>query len=145
MFNTNLSMYGPRSLDVKVEKTSYEYRAPTDDSIRILDEMRDKVIKGILDCGSVELNVKLFRWAVHPSREHIGFDIDFALTINGGPVEGRATIGRMTLSRLKGQELCSHIREQLYEAIKKAISYALLDDILREAQWKIYEAIEGKK
>lgn len=137
-------MYGPRSLEVNVHKTSHEHRAPTDDSIRILDEMRDKVIKGILDCGSVELNAKLFRWAVHSSREHYGFDINFELTVNEKAVEGRATISRMTISRLSGQELCNHIREQLYESIKNSISDLLLDDILREAQYKIYQIIDKR-
>ena len=53
MFNKNFVFPQTRTEHVPYEKSIVEHRAPTDDSIRIWEEMKEKAYKSIL--GSIEL------------------------------------------------------------------------------------------
>lgn len=87
MFNKTLVF--PRSTEyVPYEKTIIEKRAPTDDSIRIYDEMKDKVRKSIID--TIEINDNSFNVKAIAFNDFSTMEIvcSYAFTINGKEITG---------------------------------------------------------
>ncbi len=139
--------YGPKEkpLNVTITQTTTEHRAPTDDSIRIIQEMRDKIIRGILDTGSEELNSNLLRWSVHPGEGFRGVEIRFALTFNGKPVEGLVLLNDIAYKSKDPAKCREYVREQFFNAIRNALIYTAFNDVISQAASMIAAVLEKNK
>ncbi len=83
MFNKTLVFPRTRTEYVPYEKTVIEKRAPTDDSIRIYEEIKGKAYKSILD--TIEINDNSFnvRAIVYDEMLTMERVCKFSFTING--------------------------------------------------------------
>lgn len=54
--------YHPNKLEVK------EYKAPTDESIKILRDMEQKMLDNIISMGKVEDNIFNVKWYIYPDQ-----------------------------------------------------------------------------
>src|SRR5574339_370103 len=76
MFDTNIRVHGSHTTSyVDRNVTVNEHRAPTDESLKLLNEMREKVERDFI--GSFKLENNLFNATVHLSMEPINYDVWF--------------------------------------------------------------------
>lgn len=87
MFDRTIIQQG-RTEYVPYEKTVIEKRAPTDDSIRIYEEVKEKAFKSIIDTIEVNdnsFNVKVITYDDQLSMSRV---CKFVFTINGHEISG---------------------------------------------------------
>jgi hypothetical protein len=68
--------YGPKEKVIEVNIN--EYRAPTDDSIAICNEIREKTIQSIIDNGADQFDVNEIYWVVFDSPETRGMRLSLS-------------------------------------------------------------------
>jgi hypothetical protein len=110
----------PHTLNVRVD----EHRAPTDDSVRIFGEYREKAIQSILDAGRDSLTVDQIEWVVEDAPEIIGIRIHLTFFVDGRkcresfPIMSRELFGsdEMKLDFISGK-----IRKHVTEAVSMEI------------------------
>lgn len=139
MFNRyNINAY-PREVNVRVK----EERAPTDDSIRLYGEMRDKVIADILAAGRESVGVGDFQWVAIRMPEIMGLRIAFSLVVNGELCSEEIDIDGMTVAMAgRSPELqCRKIEEivlaKVHELVSRKILASMFTHMAGEISWSL--------
>ena len=127
MFNKTLVFPQTRTEHVPYEKSIVEYRAPTDDSIRIWEDMKEKAYKSIL--GSIELrdsvlNMNAILYEETYSNEKV---CKYRLSLNGQEITGEVRSSRLDLKN----------KMELYRKI--------VDDAARHIAIEILKSIDESK
>lgn len=96
MFNKTIIQKGHTEY-VPYEKTIHEHRAPTDESVRLLNEMQDKAMDNIMQ--KIILNDNMFKGVVYVVNSPMadGFQIYIRFTLNGVSREIKDIISRMDM------------------------------------------------
>lgn len=137
MFNTSYSG-GPRSVNVRA--TTHEHRAPTDDSVRLLNEMRQKLIDQIVSSGRAPFANEI-SWHVLDRPETFGVEIVGLFKLNGR--EHRFAI-HLRSARLRSEAEPNTVVDEIYESLTKQVAGALTEDLLRGHMGEIIQAISKK-
>lgn len=127
MFNKTFVFPQARTEHVPYEKTVIEQRAPTDDSIRIWQEMKEKAYKSVLD--SIELR-------------------DNTLNLNAILYEEPYSYEKVCKYRLSlnGQEMTGEIRSSILDMKNKMELYRkIVDDAARHIAVEIVKSVDGFK
>ena len=136
MFNTYNSYGGPSKVDVKVN----EHRAPTDESIRIYDEMKRKALESVLSSGVEELGVD-FKWVVMRNEGTRYIDFHYNMVIQGQKVNGKISISPLTLPT-NVEAMANVIREKIVKAVSETIANAMTYDLFkRQSSFIINELV----
>lgn len=118
----------------KVYAETHEHRAPTDDSIRIYGEMREKVIESILATGSGPLESTI-QWAVFSRPEIDGWEIRGRFCLNGQEIQIHHLFRNRCFHSVP--EMAEALKQDLTEAVTEAITTAVVQSALRPAMDKI--------
>jgi hypothetical protein len=100
---------------VPYEKTVHEHRAPTDESIRLYKEMKEKAEQSVLDSFELENNLVNARVVVCKSAEYFNqkLQVHYKTMINGheftGVVKVEDTLSRDAMVEKIVSELSKHI------------------------------------
>ena len=104
------------------ERTIHEHRAPTDDSIRLYEEMKEKAYKSILDTIKINDNILNLKAIIYkdPSHNHI---CSYSLTLNGEEFSGKFTISdfELQIAEDKGEVL-----RRVVENISKVLAVRIV-------------------
>jgi hypothetical protein len=79
LFNTIHNNYSPSELKVKIE----EKKAPTDDSIRLYDEIKEKVFQSITDRVTFECNTFKGQLLIYDNAQMFGYSCRLICELNG--------------------------------------------------------------
>lgn len=113
MFNTYINK---GTEYIPYEKEVREIKAPTDDSIRLYQEIKEKAYKDIL--YSIERHDNEFNFNAIVYKDHISYSTvcSYVFTLNGKKIEGDIELQRVTLRASESKQ----------EVIKKIIEHASL-------------------
>lgn len=125
MFDRTIIQQG-RTEHVPYEKTVIEKRAPTDDSIRIYEEVKEKAFKSIID--TIEINDNSFnvKGIVYDDDHSMARICKFVFTINGHEISGEVK-ENMRLDYNKD----AFVRKVIDESSRQ-LSIKLVEQIIRE-------------
>jgi len=124
-----------------------EYKAPTDDSIRIYNELKEKAIESILDHGSESLSCDSLSWTIFKSPEIQGFRINFSLLINGRNCKGNIDIRtKDILYRYRDvKDVCDEIKTIIHREIVNFISSIISQDLMKEIAGRVSYCVLGEQ
>jgi hypothetical protein len=118
-------------------------KAPTDDSIRIYGEMREKAYADILASGKEAFGVSGTRWVATRRLDPWGIEISFAVEVNGREHEGHCFVGQMDLANTQGPfEACDKIEKAMREAVTRLVVDKLLEDGFRNVGGEVSRALD---
>lgn len=106
-------------------KTVHEHRAPTDESIKIYDEMLKKAkeahVGGIKTSTPIEMNIEIFR------RPHLrGYEAHFFAKINGDEFQDFVEIQEPMFEEWGYKQVEDLIREIYTKVLSKVVENALI-------------------
>lgn len=137
MFDSHTHKYWPDEMNVSIS----EKRAPTDDSIRLFMEMREKTIGSILASGMIPGEACLLRWVVVHLPEWHGFVVKFVVSVNEKEHEGSFSMRRSDLMIAGGPEAVGNlIGDRLRDEMARIVRAALESVLTRDAGRDIVEA-----
>jgi len=109
---------------VPYEKTVTEHRAPTDESMRLVQEMEEKVTRSILDRGQSTDNELNYKWmAVH---DVMGDSVKVRgrLSINGKPIDILVEVP----FRTEHDRIGELIKTQILKTLSVALTISIVED-----------------
>lgn len=106
---------------VPYEKTIIEKRAPTDDSIRIFDEMKQKAFGAVVESILVNDNTINFAAGIFDDPQGYRKIFMYRLVVNGKLIEGDI---KLEQSRIYSQQ-------ELIEAVFKALAESIAVDLMK--------------
>lgn len=140
MFNTTYNSYGPREITVKARID--EHRAPTDDSIRLYGEMREKVIDSVLFAGRESFRADNILWTLFDQPELNGVRLELRFDVNGQRHASTVYIGRHEVDHIREpRERVEAIAKMIRERIRNVIEEALVDDLFRHMTVSVAERL----
>jgi len=92
MFDRVTIQQGKEAAPYAKTVTVHEHRAPTDDSIRLYQEIEDKAYQNLLHRIQVNDNALNFGAIVHVPRTTTNQEIAYIFTLNGREITGKITI-----------------------------------------------------
>jgi hypothetical protein len=123
MFDRHIHM--PRMPD-EIRVTQHEHRAPTDESVRLLNEMEEKVEARLLAVTELRSNIINATWHTFDEPERLGTRTVLRFTINEGKVQLELQHGRGLTKR---EEF-----ERVRDAIAKRIAEEFAIDLFMSAE-----------
>lgn len=109
-----------------------EYKAPTDDSIRVYNELKEKAISSILDTGLENFSVNNLRWTVFDLPEVCGIRIHLSLFINEKECNTNIDIrARDLLYHYKTEDFANELKLQIYKKVTEFISQEISVDLFK--------------
>lgn len=129
LFKNTLNM--PQTLKVHIN----EHRAPTDDSIRLYEEYRDKAIKSIIDINTESLSIDKIQWIIRDAPEIYGIYIDLVFFVDGKKCEETIKICKMDM-RGDIEKQCEIITHHVYDCVIASVS--------REITYKLFDSMGAK-
>lgn len=129
MFLNVTNNYSPRNIDI------HEHRAPTDESIKIFNELKEKASASILDSFIVKNNRFDTELAVFLSMEDYSKIISYKMMINGKPLTGKFKIPSQDV-------LC---REKILEFVLSNFTTIFLNEIFSSNSNAFYELLKDAK
>ena len=123
----NLSMYGPRPPKIEIN----EYRAPTDQSISIYNELRDKAIDSIIECGASQFGVDEIYWVVFDNPNIQGITFELSMTINGRKVRESLNISRMKLLCRTEEFILKEVSDIISNFITQIVSREVMKNLIQ--------------
>jgi len=135
MFNTTNTYVGGG----KQEVTITEHRAPTDDSIRLYGEMKDKALNSILMSGFDRLDID-FKWAVVEDSYKMCVTFYYSMEIKGRKANGRVDVYRDQLSHGTSDKV-SEIAQKAVKAVSETIAECMLYDLFKTQSSNISDAL----
>lgn len=141
MFNvTNNITKTARTEHVPFCKEIHEFKAPTDDSIKILNEMQDKVIQNILARGHTIDNTLNASWFVHADDKTRSTIFVCRFVLNGQNYDFEFNISSLgTRQRYIPME---GLADELINKITEKVSSVLLVDGLRNEIGKTLRTLQ---
>lgn len=122
--------YVPYEKDVKIT----EIKAPTDDAIRLLNEMQEKARKNIINSVSINENtikaVTIAYYYDHPWSFNI--IIDFKFTLNGIEYKFSETIDHNAYRNGKLRTMSRQLAREIYELLIKRFSEAIAKELISQ-------------
>ena len=128
MFNTTIN--NPHTLQVRID----ERRAPTDDSIRLYGEYRDKAIESILGVGKETMSIDQIQWTLVKMPEIRGIRLYLNFFIDGTSCEEEITMHQYDFLG-SVQDKCRAIQDRIHERVIAAIS--------REVEKRLFKSMAG--
>ena len=126
-FNSSITF--PKTIEV--HQTTHEHRAPTDDSIRLFDEMRRKAIRSVVASGQTSLTVGKATWHVFNSPEIPGFLIHGVFVLNGKQIDFECRVTRMDCADYHGADLMGYLSGKVHESLIQRLVSELTQDLFR--------------
>jgi hypothetical protein len=123
----NISMYGPTPQKIEIN----EYRAPTDQSISIYNELREKAINDIVDCGASQFGVDEIYWVVFDNQAIQGITFDLTMIINGRKVRESLNISRMRLQCRTEEYLLKELGDIISNFIIEVVSREVMTNLIK--------------
>lgn len=124
MFNTT-KVYNttnhPKTIEVK------EHRAPTDESIKILREMEQKIMDNIVSMGKIEDNVFNIKWYIFSDHYSWEDRCRCVFTLNGKEYDFEFLLPNNRLST-------SQIIPKIKEEFLNKLSRILMDDLFKNCE-----------
>lgn len=121
-----LYMGGTQDRLVPYEKTVIEKRAPTDDSIRLYEEIKTKAYKSIIDSMEVNDNLVNFKAIIFEDYLMDNLKCVYAIKLNGKVIDGETIIAksdiavmRLDVRRVIFDHMARHIAKDLVMSIAK--------------------------
>ncbi len=117
----------PRSANMDVpppETRITHHRAPTDESIRLLNEMQDKAMKNLL--ARIEVNNNQFSFKLLSSKcdWENAYVLYYLIEINGHKMQERKTISRHSVWDVRAKDRESFLVDEMYKHLSEIlISY----------------------
>jgi hypothetical protein len=129
----------PQTLKAQV----YEHRAPTDDSIRLYEEYREKAIKSIIDINTEHLSVDKIQWIIRDAPEIYGIYIDLVFFIDGRKCKETIKISK---TEIYGdiEKQCEIITNHIYNCVIASVSKEITFRLFKSIGAKISNAIIKK-
>ena len=116
---------------VPYEKTVHEYRAPTDESIKIYDEMLNKaqasLVGRITSNTPIDMEVCVFR---DVSRQN--YNVHYVCNINGKEIQNKIVIPKIQIQCLDDKFDIGKILARIYERVLAE----LVSDCMRDVQYE---------
>jgi hypothetical protein len=123
----NISMYGPTPQKIEIN----EYRAPTDQSISIYNELREKAINDIVDCGASQFGADEIYWVVFDNQAIQGITFELSMTINGRKIRDSLNIRRINILCRTEEYVLKEISSIISNFIIQVISKEVMTDLIR--------------
>lgn len=128
MFNRYIiNKNGPDTIIVK------ENRAPTDESIKLLDEMQQKAFEKVMFCVKVDNNqLHDIVWYIYPDKYSYDYMAGFKFMLNGREISGKFKLPSKFDYR---SEVPGKIYNEVLKEISKQVCYKLFEEsveILKE-------------
>lgn len=121
----------PQTLKVHID----EHRAPTDDSIRLYEECREKAIKSIIDFNTESLSIDKIQWIIRDAPEIYGIYIDLVFFVNG-----RKCQESIKLSKI---DIHGNIEKQ-HETITERIFDCVVASVSRKMTYQLFDTMGDK-
>lgn len=135
MFNVTKINTGPSYVKVKEE------RAPTDDAIRILKEMEEKITEKVLEIGRINDNTFNCKWSIISQPMDFTEIVYCKFTINGKEYSFNFSLPK-PYTTMTGQEFAISLRDRIAERVVEIFARDLWD--MRGAEIvNIYKKIEN--
>jgi len=107
---------------IPYEKSVKEIRAPTDESIRIYEEMKEKAFKSILDTVVTTDNIVNYKYQIYKDVYSFNTILYFSISLNGKEFQDKIILDWGIEDKRKA-------REEIYKKASAIISYKLLESI----------------
>ena len=128
------------NLPREINTTITEHRAPTDESIRLFHEMREKAIASVVDAGR-EQGGDILRWALMDRQETRSKELHLVVTVNGKESRSTAVFDDCTMSHHRGSDLVQAVNDRVGDAIKAVVIEAISKGLFKEANHQITRAL----
>ncbi len=115
---------GPSSISVHETRTINEHRAPTDESVRLLSEMEEKVLRRVIFSEkTTNCELQVFTVVLQPSFDSGDFEFRYGFTLNGKPTQGKVKVPWRTWADMctDRSAVSSFIREHVATDIARAV------------------------
>lgn len=126
MFNTFIETK-KETVYVPYEKTVHEHRAPTDDSIKLYKEIKEKAYDSILDSISINDNTLNMKGIVYRDLYEFSIKCSYSANLNGRAFEGTVAVKDWNIHNK--YDLIVSILDQL----SKSLAVELLKGIPRDS------------
>jgi len=114
---------------VPYEKTVVEKRAPTDESIRLYEEIKEKAYNSILDSLSVIDNTFNFKVILYKDIYSFSNIVRYLFTLNSKEFDGEY---RTNLENLSNKQ---ELFEELYNKLATTIAEQLITTLIKETKY----------
>lgn len=129
MFLNVTNNYSPRNIDI------HEHRAPTDESIKIFNELKEKASASVLDSFIVKNNRFDTELAVFLYAEDYSKIVSYKMMINGKSLTGKF--------KIPSQDI--HDREKILELVVTNFTSMFLNEIFSSNSNAFYELLKDTK
>jgi len=119
-----------------------EKRAPTDDSVRIAEEFREKALSSILASGRDPMGANLFRWFSIARSEWGGIDFMYCVEVDGREHSGVVKIDRYDIHSGSPEQSCDLIAGKIADSVRATVSEAIHRELFRAAACEIAKNFE---
>jgi len=123
MSDTNVYYVEGQKLNIPYEKTVIEKRAPTDDSIRLYEEIKEKAYNSILDTIEINDNILNLKAIIYSDCTSFNSICKYHLTLNSEVFTDKIVISEFELKmeRDKGKILRKIVEDAAKELTKKIL------------------------
>lgn len=126
----------------KKEVNINEYRAPTDASIAICNEIREKTIKSIIDNGANQFDVNEIYWVVFDSPDNRGIKLGLSFYVDGSKVQKTLDIPYIKLHDYNKQESVDKFQSIVREFIVGVVSQKIEKNLIKMNVGKLATILE---
>lgn len=126
----------------KIEVNINEYRAPTDASIAICNEIREKTIQSIIDNGANQFDVNEIYWVVFDSPENRGMKLSLSFYVDGSKVQEILDIPYIKLRACNNQESFKKLQSIVREFIVGIVSQKIEKNLVQMNVGKLANILE---
>ena len=113
---------------IPYEKTIIHKRAPTDESIELYEEMKEKAYNSILDSIKVDGNILNFSAIVYKDPNSFHTICKYKVVLNGYNIIGEIKVDETEFRLLRKEE----IQKKIFEDVSKYITFELLKQYSEE-------------
>ena len=135
MFNKTI-VNTPHTLQVRVD----EHRAPTDDSIRLFSEYRDKAIQSVLDVGRESMSIDQVQWTVVEAPEIRGVTLYLTFFVDGRRCEETITLHHGEFGG-SPESQCDAIKSRVQDRVIAAVSRELCKQLFVTMGGKVVASV----
>lgn len=126
----------------KIEVNINENRAPTDASIAICNEIREKTIQSIIDNGANQFDVNEIYWVVFDSPENRGMKLSLSFYVDGSKVQEILDIPYIKLRSCNNQESFKKLQSIVREFIVGIVSQKIEKNLVQMNVGKLANILE---
>ncbi len=126
--NATINIPKSDTVYVPFEKTVNVHKAPTDESIKLFHEFREKAVKDIIEKVNVTDNI-VNGYAMYISTgtsPDIQFTLHYKFMLNGEKISGKVDV-KYEYGR-DSKALYRNLLKRLYDEMSKAIAYKIVED-----------------